>query len=491
MHPRHVHYMCDSLLLLPFIGILMSIYLSTNTLDIDVLTIKDIFVQWKQQPLHILQQSHSKTCYELGMRDLIEYDWPGTAQGCLCENKTKVYPRKCTENQFRKHCKHVEALRPYKAYKWKNQYLCGKSTSKSMEKGYFDMVRIKEGDFCAYKTKKCGKIDTLNNYLCIPEGENCPINDISIVSNAEDSFELTSSNKNVEDGIIYTSYKLGENKHICINNKQHNFINEKTYSLFHNKTLQALMHCSEFKANETKTSIDKHYKLFDSYNKKSFYIQNGISGHIRQLPMYPNITSSIDLYFRTYVGWKKECEVKEFFQFMNNETYVNKEINDIVSITNHYKWQMYLLSGCISLLFLIGIYDIKYRLILKPSYKIEVDLFSFMVCLLIYIAILVLSGCLVYISYVCMKVVDNATITNAFFDMVYNNNCSDSETNFIMKYLAEEFFSYANRFFNIKALGICDIIMCVIILIYTHSSKRNYDYRRAKKEKEVNFFNFE
>jgi hypothetical protein len=176
---------------------------------------------------------------------------------------------------------------------------------------------------------------------------------------------------------------------------------------------------------------------------------------------------------------------------MNNETYVNKEINDIVSITNHYKWQMYLLSGGISLLFLIGIYDIKYRLILKPSYKIEVDLFSFMVCLLIYIAILVLSGCLVYISYVCMKVVDNATITNAFFDMVYNNNCSDSETNFIMKYLAEEFFSYANRFFNIKALGICDIIMCVIILIYTHSSKRNYDYRRAKKEKEVNFFNFE
>ena len=49
--------------------------------------------------------------------------------------------------------------------KWKDHYLCGMTTMKNF-KNYFDFVRIKENDFCAYKTKKCGRIDTLNYYLC-------------------------------------------------------------------------------------------------------------------------------------------------------------------------------------------------------------------------------------------------------------------------------------------------------------------------------------
>ena len=32
-------------------------------------------------------------------------------------------------------------------------------------KNYFDFVRIKEKDFCPYKTKKCGRVNTLNYYL--------------------------------------------------------------------------------------------------------------------------------------------------------------------------------------------------------------------------------------------------------------------------------------------------------------------------------------
>ena len=487
MHPRHIHYLCDFCLLLPFIGIFISVYFTMNALDIDIDTIKSIFETWKQQPIHLLQQSHDKTCNEMGMYDIISYEWPGTIPGCLCENKTKIISRKCTLNHQKKQCRKIEALRPHVSFKWKDQYLCGMSTIKN--KGYFDFVRIKENDFCAYKTKKCGRIDTLNNFLCIPENENCPINEISFLSSEEKSFELTVSNKNINDGNIFVSFLLGEDK-LCPNHRQINFINERGYALF-NKSLSGYMKCNVFKENKTVIDSDVHYRKFDSYSKSTFYKQNGIANHIRHLPMYPNITSSIGLYGGIYVGWKKECETKTFFQFMNNKTYSENEINDIIAINKKYNLLFYLFAGVITVLFLAGIYDMKYRLILTSSNKVEINTSSFFLTSLVYLAIAVICGAMVYYSHISLKVINEAKVAHKFFDEVYSNNCSDEKTNFILRYIAEEFFTYENKFFNIKTLSICEIAMCLVIMFYTFFAKRNFDRKRAKKERQMDYFNIE
>lgn len=488
MHPRHIHYFCDFCLLLPFIGIFISVYFTMNALDIDMQTIHSIFETWKMQPIHILQQSHDKTCHEMGMYDIIKYEWPGTVIGCLCNNGTKLHSKKCTLNHHKKKCNNVDSLRPYVSFKWKDQYICAMTTIKNT-KGYLDFVRIKDNDFCAYKTKKCGIIDTLNNYLCIPEGDNCPINDINIISNEDKSFELTVSNRNVNNGKIYVSFLLGENK-LCLNHKQTDYQAEKAYPLF-DKKLEKYMTCSTFSANKTTIDKDTLYRKFDSYSKATFYKQNGIKNHIRHLPLYPEIKSTIGLYGGVYTGWKKECETKTFYQFMNNKTNSNDQINDIISITNEYKYYFYLLTGIITLVFCIGIFDLKYRLILTASNKVEINTESFIFTSLIYTLISICCGIMIYYSHLSLKVIHKAEVANNFFEQVYNTNCSDEKTNFILKYIAEEFFSYGNKFFNIKMLSIYEIGFCLMIIFYTFFAKRNLDKKRAKKEKQTNYFNFE
>ena len=99
--------------------------------------------------------------------------------------------------------------------------------------------------------------------------------------------------------------------------------------------------------------------------------------------------------------------------------------------------------------------------------------------------------CHLYYSHLSLKVIHKAEVANNFFEQVYNTNCSDEKTNFILKYIAEEFFSYGNKFFNIKMLSIYEIGFCLMIIFYTFFAKRNLDKKRAKKEKQTNYFNFE
>ena len=113
MHPRHINYLCDLCLFLPFIGIFLSVYFSYTDLETDIKLLKPIFDSWNNKPLHILQQSESKSCKELGMSELLIYEWPGTKQGCLCENKTKIIAMQCTESQLKARCRSIEQNRPY------------------------------------------------------------------------------------------------------------------------------------------------------------------------------------------------------------------------------------------------------------------------------------------------------------------------------------------------------------------------------------------
>ncbi len=495
MHPRNIHYTCDICLLIPFIGILMSVFFSLTNFKTDILTIEEIFKEWKIKPIHIIQSSRSKKCEELGMYNILNYNWPGTTSGCLCNNnnndnnnKKILYKNSCNENQFRQRCINIESVNSYNMNKWKDHFLCGMTTMKNF-KNYFDFVRIKENDFCAYKTKKCGRIDTLNYYLCIPENENCPINDINYISNEDNFFELSSNNNNVNNGNIYISFILSEEK-LCVNHKLKNLIYENKYQLM-NQSLNMIKSCNVFNRNGSKIENDKNYKLFDSYSKKVFYEQNEFFHHIKKLPLYPEIKSKIGLYGNVYTGWKKDCEKKEFFNFYNNYTEAKKEIDDILFIDEKYQFYLFLLTSLLVLIFIFGIYFLKYKLILTTGNKVEVTTFSFFITSLFYLFISLICCVLIYFSQLNLNVIKKANLSNKFFDLIANNNCSDERTNFILRYISEEFFSYINKYFNIKALGIFEIGISLIIIFYTYFAKRGLDKKRDKKEKQYTFYKFD
>ena len=88
--------------------------------------------------------------------------------------------------------------------------------------------------------------------------------------------------------------------------------------------------------------------------------------------MYPtDIKSNINLYTGIYVGWKKECEGKEFIQFRNSDT--SKEISEIINITEEYNSQFMIYSIMVTALYVVGILSIKYSRILGPHKKIEIN----------------------------------------------------------------------------------------------------------------------
>ena len=211
-----------------------------------------------------------------------------------------------------------------------------------------------------------------------------------------------------------------------------------------NQSLISIQNCNIFNKNKTKIENDKNYKLFDSYNKKIFYEQNEFFHHIKKLPLYPEIKSKIGLYGNVYTGWKKDCERKEFFTFYNNYTEAKKEIDDILIIDEKYQNYLFILTGILILIFIFGIYFLKYKLILTSGNKVEVTTFSFLISSLFYILISLICSVLIYFSQLNLNVIKNANLSNKFFDLIYNNNCSDERTNFILRYISEEFFSYVN-----------------------------------------------
>lgn len=473
--------MCDMCIVLPFAGIIIAVFFSISTFDIDNVIIKDIFHNWKKTPIHILQDSFAKRCLDMGMTDLISYEWPGTEMGCLCKNKTKLSIGKCLDVQHRQYCKSVERVRPYTANKWKGQYLCS-SSMKSLD--FFNLTKIKANDFCAYKTKKCGKIDTLNNYLCVPENENCPINEISVISNEANSFELKTTNKNT-DGIIYTSFMIAEEK-VCVNHYQKLF-QEKAFPLFNN----SLLSCNDIKNNNTIITKDPHYKLLDFYDKSSFYEHNGIYYHIKHLPLYPKILSTIGLYGSIYIGWKKECEKREFYSYMNNASNADIEIRDIVKVNSENQLKLFIYTIGMICLIILGVGLLKYKLILSSGNKVVITSSIMVIVCGIYLAIGVISSFLIKIAQNNLNTIAKAKLSHAFYDMIIKNNCSDDKTNFILNHIGEEFFTYSNRYFNIKILSIFIIGVCLMNIFYCVFAKRSYDRKQAKKQKNFTFYQFE
>ena len=73
---------------------------------------------------------------------------------------------------------------------------------------------------------------------------------------------------------------------------------------------------------------------------------------------------------------------------------------------------------------------------MRTGNKVEVTTFSFLISSFFYILISLISSVFIYFSQLNLNVIKNDNLLNKFFDLIYNYNCSDERTNFILRYIS-------------------------------------------------------
>jgi hypothetical protein len=278
----------------------------------DFTYIQSIGFNWKSYPISSLStlDVRNPICKNDHTQVIFDF-WFGTANGCDCTNSLFVVGSAltrgfCTRRQPPPGCIDIISNDPSPYVFWRGNLFCkNKSTL-----NYFDMNIVSDPNVCGEKFKNCGIIDSLGNFLCLPQTENCPINKVEFIKNEDLIKNSIKTNNNstinnntsnltidydnnpllknfvgylkMEGGVwaysnkftnskIINQFKISEGKP-CLNTYFHNsykgrFLLENNYFLHS---------CWKTKIDKS-IQFDERYFLLDSYEKKKLYNENRIT----------------------------------------------------------------------------------------------------------------------------------------------------------------------------------------------------------------------
>ena len=259
---------------------------------------------------------------------------PGTYDGCFCYNNTNdivvTIQSKC--GKLEKVCKEVKAKSGFKIEKWKNTKLFYRRGNKDIRTYYWDYYNssVEAGHNCSELGevyKPCGILDSLNNILCLPENENCPINDIQINNNStaengyttlplKDGSYLHYSNKQV-DKKIYLELIVNQDTP-CYNYKKETNNKILNYSLFIDP--DDIKCETKYEGNVT----NNEWSVIDSEPGEELLNDNDMLHYFKtDLIGFPqdSYNTPFNLYYRNYIGVQKSSKCME--QYENNKGLFN------------------------------------------------------------------------------------------------------------------------------------------------------------------------
>jgi hypothetical protein len=250
-------------------------------------------------------------------------------------NKEIVFRGKCNKNNTLNGCISISNYSSVNLKKWHSNIFCGKKYSKEINgyKHYFQNSVLK-GENCSEGYKKCGKLDDMDNYLCIPKNESCPVNDIKI---------LDERNDNLTD---YESYKIGDKYLYFTNTSTESPIITKLKTAegklchgrgyYHTDYPQFILD-SNFEIYGCRYEIqnnlyDESIEKLDIITKDELYKDNGIDMFSRyndscEYP-YFSLNADIFLYPKRYIGFNKQC-LKENNLNIDDKIFKPENINII------------------------------------------------------------------------------------------------------------------------------------------------------------------
>ena len=332
---------------------------------------------------------------------------------------------------------------------------------------------IKKGESCPQEySTNCGIIDTLEQLLCIKNGESCPLYDIGI------------GNKPLGD---YT-HQNGNNENIYYNNNSYNEANKKIIGKLILNEGQPCYRLGEklwrkFVSTEAGDNhLECELKVFDKlnddkYNKRGEITYQKIYQDNLKNSLYNTLfkdvmdklnNEKVSLYKREFLGIDKACDEENKIDRNNYETLKNNQKNEGICI---------LVEGiiifCFGFVIILTLIIIKCkRLLGEPVYYI---LFGFLNFILL----------LNLICLICQSVFLGKIIKN---DLAYD--CSDEITNEVLR--LENLNTKKTIIYSGINLG-ADVLYILFnvlffLIVYIKEKCENYKYnlRYANKDKETN-----
>ena len=199
---------------------------------------------------------------------------------------------------------------------------------------YFDFLKtsVKESENCEYDYKKCGILDSNGNVLCMPKGEECPLNDFKI-SEIEQSDLIPEYNQiQVVDSIT------GVKRYIYFSNNKvdHNIITN--FELSSDVPCIAIGEYNWISANpneKEKSNICKTYINDKLYDLNYFEVGNNIPMkslyYDNKIQIFNDYSDEkVNLYARNYYYINEECANN----FIHEYNIIEKANNDRAIKTN-------------------------------------------------------------------------------------------------------------------------------------------------------------
>ena len=305
---------------------------------------------------------------------------------------------------------------------------------------YIDLLN--EINECSNDTINCGKLDTYGNYLCIPKGKECPINNIEYKDKAQSNNELDflkiNLNLNSNSTLYFhnrsTTGKDNENKILVFfYNGNPQYIDNKNF-IFDEKLFKELF-------NEDSNS--EEYSEAKNYIKKKMNEEENRDTDASLIISNDNIT----LYYKNFIGFRS---IKEMNLLLRKKTTLLKlyklDFPNLPStIISIFCFVIFLILMIFSLIKFFS----KER---QKKFEKNPDLISKLVISGIYLAVFI--GYFVYFVYICVIANDN-------------HNCSDlkkiKSDKFIENYIKE----VCNKIILQKIIIIVELFfLCLSLILF-------------------------
>ena len=203
---------------------------------------------------------------------------------------------------------------------------------------------LKDED-CQNGYKKCGKLDEMDNYLCIPNDEDCPINDIIITKEISQELEKQnysyinisrSSQKyfyytNNSNKSVIAKLKVAEGK-LCMD-RTYFYTDYPQYILDNNFKYYGCKHKINGEVYENIEALDNITKD-EFYNDSNLSLKKYFAMWKYDYPLY-SLNANMSLYPKRYIGYNKKCLKKHGALDINSSPFTEEKINKTNEIISY------------------------------------------------------------------------------------------------------------------------------------------------------------
>lgn len=313
-----------------------------NRYDIKDRIIEDILTNWKSHLIYKITEM-TDSCPK-DSRELIIDRFQGTKEGCNCLGRSgnlitkqttdRINPYPCSYDLLNSNCYTVLPISPKTMKIWQTKILCIQQTNLT----FYEHIRsaVNSKDDCPNGYVLCGQLDSMQNRLCVPSNDLCPINKI-IISKYTVPSDYTYQTIQITDELIIHYTTEGDNETIpveltivegnkCIDPNEKNTRFDPYVLINQNKSY----YCSVY--NKT-LKYDNRYIKLDSMATRELLDQNGLLTPLLNLPHYPKeqLDSVTSLFSRTYIGWNITCLTQDQTspEYLRNVTEIIDHVNKI------------------------------------------------------------------------------------------------------------------------------------------------------------------